>query len=262
MDAARRGVRVFLVVDGVGTGVLPALGRALRMPAWCVACIRAAGHAGAADAEPLAPPAPQAVRGGWPAGVLRRHQCAGRLSRPQPRRAAGAAAGLCGARARAAGGDMQRHHGAAVVAHAGGAAPAPAPLTGALQSLRALRAASVPETGRARQPGRAATMHARGAGAARQRAQPQPHRAGLPRAIGMARQRNHHRQRLLPARRQAAQGAGDGGQRGVRVQPAAAGPLRVLHAVPRQRARSMARCCRPAWRSTNTRPASCTPRWP
>lgn len=68
--AAQRGVRTHLVVDGVGTGRLPALWAA-RLTA---AGVLPAGPVGPVAAQPLAAPAPQAVRGGRAGAVLRRHQ--------------------------------------------------------------------------------------------------------------------------------------------------------------------------------------------
>jgi phosphatidylserine/phosphatidylglycerophosphate/cardiolipin synthase-like enzyme len=64
--AAQRGVKVFVVMDGAGTE-------------GCMAYLFPARSHGVSDSKPLAAFAPQAVRGRWSCGVLRRHQCAGRF---------------------------------------------------------------------------------------------------------------------------------------------------------------------------------------
>lgn len=78
MDAARRGVRVQMAVDGVGTGVLPA-DWAQRFQDAGLEC-RVFVPLGTLGL--LIPSRwrrlPQAGRGGWSAGLLRRHQPAGR----------------------------------------------------------------------------------------------------------------------------------------------------------------------------------------
>lgn len=100
------------------------------------------------------------------------------------------------------------------------------------EALRALRAASAAR--HAEQGGDPhAGPRARHPGAARQRAQPQPHREGIPQGHRHGAARGHHRQCLLHARWQAAPRAGDGRAPGRARAPAAAGAVRILHAVPR-----------------------------
>ena len=127
---------------------------------------------------------------------------------------------------------------------------------GALE--RRVRAAA--QRRRARRAGRTATPRGRTARAAALVLRDNlRHRRRIERtyreAIAQARERDHHRQRLLlPGAQAAARAAARGAARRA-DHAAAAGPLRVLHAVPRRPARCTACCWTPASRSSSTQPS-------
>ena len=220
----------------------------------------------------LAAPASQAVRGRRPRGLLRRHQHARRLPRSEPRRAGRSRASTSRCGYRPAGRRRARDDDAAVAAPAGDARGAP---------LRLRRGARDGARRRARRH-----RHERSADAApatwtrrpcRERAGAgllaglvlrdnlryrKRHRARLPLRHRPGARGDHHRQRLLRARRGAAAGAAARRPSAAcKVHAAAAGPLRVLHAALHQPADVRGAAAARASRSSSTSRASCMPRW-
>ena len=193
-----------------------------------------AGHVGSADPQPMAPPAPQAVRDRRAACVLRRHQHPGRPPRSPSWAPGPASAGLCGARGRCLGDAGAGGHRTAVVADAVGGGHAGPSLPARLQypANRRPDAALAPwrRCGGRRCTG--APGAARHPGATRQPAASGPDRARLPPRHRRGDAGDHHRQCLFPAGSAPSQGADPRGATRRDGAPAAAGAVRVLHAVP------------------------------